>query len=143
VLGAWCLVLGAWCLVLGAWCLVLGAWCLVLGAWCLVLCALCFVLCALCFVLCALCFVLRKFKRTKGAITLEPSPTGWVTDHPPRKNLRAPCMGLAKKKVPKQQREKVIGDLLLVNRKEVLLFVIQRLFPSREVKPFTRSAFTQ
>ena len=34
--------------------------------------------------------------------------------------------GSSEKKVSEQQREKVIGDLLLVNRKEVLLFVIQR-----------------
>jgi hypothetical protein len=51
-------------------------------------------------------------------------------------------MGLAKK-LPKQQRGEVIGDLLLVNRKEVLLFVIQRLFPSSEAKPFFTASFSE
>jgi hypothetical protein len=60
----------------------------------------------------------EKIKRTNGAITLEPSPTGWVSDHPSRKNLRAPSMGLAKKKLSKQQREEVISEWLLVIREE-------------------------
>jgi hypothetical protein len=51
--------------------------------------------------------------------------------------------GSSEKKVSEQQREKVIGDLLLVNRKEVLLFVIQRLFPSSEAKPFFTASFSE
>jgi hypothetical protein len=62
--------------------------------------------------------IVKKFKRTNGATPHQPSPTGWVPDHPPRKNLRAPSMGLAKKH-SKQQKEEVIGSLLLVNREEI------------------------
>jgi hypothetical protein len=44
----------------------------------------------------------------------------------PQEKPSRPMHGSSEKKVPKQQGEKGIGDLLLVNRKEVHLFVIQR-----------------